>query len=182
MFEQLLEIVRQQADEQIVRNDAIDNKFNEDAIQEAANSIQDTLRDQLANGHLQDVMQLFRQGDAGADNPMVQQISSMFSKQLGSKFQVDGLKADGIASQLIPMILSRFIKKTNDPDDASVDINDIFGSLTGNKSSGIDFSKILKQEKDDDGFGMDDIMDMVKKGASSQKGGGGLLGSLLGGK
>ena len=48
MFEQLLEIVRQQADEQIVRNDAIDNKFNEDAIQEAANSIQDTLRDQLA--------------------------------------------------------------------------------------------------------------------------------------
>ena len=56
-------------------------------------------------------MQLFRQGDAGADNPMVQQISSMFSKQLGSKFQVDGLKADGIASQLIPMILSRFIKR-----------------------------------------------------------------------
>jgi hypothetical protein len=181
MLDQLLEVVRSKAQEQIVDNSAIDNKFNNDAMQEAANTIKNTLQDQLAQGNVKDVLNIFNSKTTNEGNPLIGMITDLFSKQLGSKFGVEGNKASSMAASMIPSIIDQFVKKTNDNNDSSIDINDIFSSLAGKGVSGIDFKDILgKLGKDSDGFGLDDVIGMVSKGAGAQKGSGDLLGSLGG--
>ena len=125
MIDQLIKLVEQNAGEAIVKNQAIPNQFNNAAIQDVA---EQTL----------------------ANNPMVKQIISNIAANFGSKFGVSPQVAQSIASGLIPQVLNQFVNKTNDPNDkdfdlqdmmrgfsgnSSLNINDILGQVTGNKSN-----------------------------------------------
>ena len=69
-------------------------------------------------------------------------------------------------SSLIPVVLSKMVSKTNDPNDKSFDLNSIFNHLSGGKTQGMDLSSILGS---------------VTGGNASGGGIGNVLGSVMGG-
>ena len=62
MFENLLQLVTQNAQQQIVNNNDIPNEHNEGAMQEVTSAIQQGLSSQLSAGNLGGIMQLFSGG------------------------------------------------------------------------------------------------------------------------
>lgn len=145
MLDQLLNLVKENAQDLIVNNPSVPNQFNDAAIGEAGNAIHDQLSRAVSNGNLQDVLGLFGQAQNLQNNPLVGNIVSQLSGSLGSKFGVDGAQAQQIAGQLIPQILGSLVNKTNNPNDVSFNINDIMGHLGGGGNKGIDFGNIVSQ-------------------------------------
>ena len=103
MFDNLLQLIKENAGESIINNPAIPNEKNDAAIQVAGEGI----------------------------NPMVGQISNNVAQSLMSKFGIDAGQAQNIVNNLVPGVMSKFVQKTNDPNDNSLDIQGILSSLSG---------------------------------------------------
>lgn len=188
MLEQLLNLVRDNAQDAVVNNQAIPNEQNDAVIGEATHSITDGLQQALAGGGFKNVLQLLG-GQAGnaESHPVVNDISNNFMNSLMSKFGMDGSQAQSVAGSLIPTVMNKLIHKTNDAGDSSFDLQGIFNSLTGGKTSGLNLSSMLSSfgsglDKDGDGdVDMQDVMGML--GGGQQGGGlGGMLKGFMGGK
>lgn len=134
MLDQLLQLVKENADEAIVKNPAIPNENNDAAIETAAGSIFDNLKGLAGGGNLDSIMNLFQGGGDVASNAAVSNISSGVAGDLMKKFGLDKGAAAGIVQQLIPTVMNNLVKKTNDPNDSSIDIQGILGALTGGQS------------------------------------------------
>ena len=136
MFDNLLQLIKENAGESIINNPAIPNEKNDAAIQVAGEGIMNQLKGVLAGGGMQNLMEMFQGGNT-TSNPMVGQISNNVAQSLMSKFGIDAGQAQNIVNNLVPGVMSKFVQKTNDPNDKSFDLNGIVGSLTGGKSGGI---------------------------------------------
>ncbi|GBL36234.1 hypothetical protein EMGBS15_18290 [Filimonas sp.] len=187
MLEQLFNLIKTNSQNEIIDNPAIPNEQNNHAVGLAADSVFNGLQGALANGGLKSVLGMFTgNGDTNGSNPIVGNIIHSLTGSLASKFGIDENQASGIASSLIPSILSKMANKTNDPNDSSFDINGIMGSLTGGNSSqgspveipgmdqnlsgGIDFGGILKNlsggvldNNHDGSLGLDDLAGLIGK-------------------
>ena len=144
MFENLLDLVKQNAGDAIINNPAIPNEHNDEAVSMASNSIVDGLKGALAGGGINDVLHMFSHSDNAAASPVSQNIQGNFIQSLMSRFGIDQSQAGNIASSLIPMVLQKFVHKTNDPNDSSFDIQSIVSNLTGG-TSGFDVQGLLNQ-------------------------------------
>src|ERR1700743_541123 len=103
MFDNLLDLIKQQAGGAIVNNPAIPNEHNDAAITEAGNSIMSELKNMVASGNTQSLVSLFNhQGGNIANTPAAQQISGNFIQTLMAKFGLSQGAASGVASNLIP--------------------------------------------------------------------------------
>ena len=175
MLDQILEIGKNKAQGAIVENNAIDNQYNDAAIQTTAESIKEGLMQQLSGGNMKEVLNAFSSKTSNTDNPVVQQIIQVLTQQLGGKFNLNNDTASGIASSLIPSVMDQLVKKVHDSNDSSIDLNGVLGSLTG--KSGINFNDMMQKfdKGYSDGFGLDDAMDMLQ-GKGGLAGLGGLFG------
>ncbi len=135
MFEQLLNLVKENAGDAIVNNPAIPNEHNDAAINTAATGIMDHLKTAMSSGGVEGITNLLQGGNVAA-NPMVSNMSSGVAQSLMNKFGIDSTQAGGIVQSLIPMVMSKFVNKTNDPNDKSFDLQGIIGSLTGGGAAG----------------------------------------------
>ena len=145
MFENLLDLIKQNAGSAIINNPVIPNEHNDEAVSMASNSIIDGLKGALANGNINDVIHMFNHSDNAATSPVSQGIQNNFIQSLMARFGIDQSQAGGIASSLIPTVLQQFVHKTNDPNDSSFDLQGILSHLTGGKSSGFDIQGLLSQ-------------------------------------
>ena len=136
MFEQLLSLVKENAGDAIVNNPAIPNEHNDAAINTAATGIMDHLKTAMSSGGVDGITNLFKGGNV-AGNPMVGNISNGVAQNLMSKFGIDSNQAGGIVQSLIPVVMSKFVNKTNDPNDKSFDMQGIIGSLTSGGAGGL---------------------------------------------
>ncbi len=146
MLDQLVKLVEQNAGEAIVKNQAIPNQFNNAAIQEVAGSIFNTLKGQVAQGNMQQVVSMFQGGanmNSLASNPMVKQMIASVAGNFASKFGVSSAQAQSIVSSLLPTVMNQFVQKTNDPKDNSFDLSNMMKSMSGN--SNLDVSSIIGQ-------------------------------------
>ncbi|RXK59863.1 hypothetical protein ESA94_12475 [Lacibacter luteus] len=188
MFDQLLNLVKQQAGTAIIDNPDIPNERNDEAVADITNSITGGLQQALAGGQFKDVLKLL--GGKGGDvetNPLAGQLSGNAISSLMEKFNLNQGQAGNIVSNLLPGVLNKFISKTNDPSDNSVDLQGIFSSLTGGSTNSLDIQGLLGRvtqgglDKDGDGdTDFNDIINMVKGGASQQSGGGGVMDMVKG--
>lgn len=187
MLEELLNLVKQQSGDAIVNNPAVPNEHNDAVIAETSNSIAGGLQGMLSQGGgLTDILKMFGGQDQGtATSNIAQQLSGGVIQNLMSKFGLNNQVASGIASSLIPSVLSKLVSKTNDPNDNSFNIQSIFNNLSGGQTSGTDVSGLLSKVKsgaiDLNGDGHTDLKDLMavfSQGGNS--GGGGIMDKLKG--
>ncbi len=136
MFENLLNLVKEHAGEAIVKNPTIPNEKNDAAINTAAGGIMDQLKNLAANGGMEKITDLFKGGDVN-NSTVVGSISKNVAGELMSKFGINQEQAGAIVKNLIPGVMSNLVKKTNDPNDKSFDLEGIIGSLAGGKLGGV---------------------------------------------
>jgi uncharacterized protein YidB (DUF937 family) len=160
MLENLLALVKEHAGDAIVNNTAVPNEKNDAAIETTTNSIVDTLKNQLSNGNLSDLTSLFQNG--AASSGIMNTIGGEVAKSLSAKLGIDQGAASGIASSLIPQVMNTLVKKTNDPNDSSFDLQGIIGSLGGNNSM------------------VSGVMDMLNQGGAKNSSAESLLGAAKG--
>ncbi len=162
MLEELFKLVSGQSQEQIVDNPGIPNDHNEAAIQTTTDSIFDTLKSQVASGNGADVLNLLGGKSNVQGNPLVGDLTTNVTNGLMEKLGIDSPIAKQVAASLVPVVLEKLIGKTNDPGDNSFDLNSIFGSLTGGKSSGFDMNSLLGGEKEkESGSDLGSIFNML---------------------
>ncbi|HRN55758.1 MAG TPA: hypothetical protein PLL71_04870 [Agriterribacter sp.] len=180
MLDNLLNLVQQYAGDAIARNPSIPDEKNNEVIAEASHSIAGGLQGLLSQGGLKDVLKMFGgQGEGVESSPVAQQISGGFMQNLIEKFGLDNQSAGNIASSVIPGVLNNLVQKTNDASDSSFDIQGLFNSLSGGKTSGLNLQDMLSKVRsgalDLDGDGDTDLQDLM---LLFNKGGGGTGGLM----
>ncbi len=167
MFDQLLNLVKENAGDAIINNPAIPNEKNDEAISHATNGILSGLQSQLTSGNISDVVQLLGGKSDVNNHPVTNAVSQNVASDLMSKFGLSGGAASSIVASLVPIVMGKLIHKTNDPNDSSIDLNGVFSQLSGGKTQGLDMGNILGS---------------LTGGSSAGGGLGNILGSLMGGK
>ncbi len=158
MFDQLTSLVREYSGDSIIKNPAIPNEKNEEAVGLASSSIVDGLKNAVAGGNTSALTNMFSGGSQNvADAGITQNISGNFVEGLVQKLGLDKGRASQIANSLIPMVMAKFVNKTNDPNDNSFDLSSILGSLTGGGNMGDMLGKITGGNGKDGGGLMDKV-------------------------
>jgi hypothetical protein len=189
MFEQLTQLVKQFGGEAVVNNSAVPNEHNEAILDNASNSILDSLKNIASQGNGAELIGSLFQGNTAIDasNPVVQKISEQLTSSLGAKFGLSSEAASSVSESLIPNVLGSLVGTAKDPANPGFQISDVIGALTNGNggASGEIMDAISKYGAqfglDQDGDGQVGISDAVA--AVSGKGGGflnGLLGKFFG--
>lgn len=133
MIDQLIKLVQENAGDAIVNNKAIPDQHNAAAISEVGTQLFNGLQDQAKQGNIEQIVSMFKNGGGSnlTNNPIVSQIISKVASSLGSKFGVSPQAAEQIAGSLLPTVLSKFVNKTNDPNDNDFDLQDIVKNVGG---------------------------------------------------
>lgn len=147
MFDQLMNLVKQHSGDAIINNPAVPNEQNEEVMSTTSGSIMDSLKGMMGDGGAASVLNLFNQNNSAdiTNHPVTQNVSSNLITTLMSKFGLDSDKAGGIASAVIPMVMSKLVSKTNASNDSSFDLQGIFNSLSGDKTSGINIGSLASK-------------------------------------
>ena len=135
MFDNLINLVRQNAGDAVISNPSIPNEKNEAAVETASGSIMATLKNALAGGRLDDVLGFFKNGKQGSPQ-LVQEATNNYAQDLQNNLGLAPAEANKTAAALVPQTMQQLATKTADPSDKSFNIQDIFNNLSGNKTSG----------------------------------------------
>ena len=193
MLKELFELVKGQATETVINNPAVPNEQNNEVVAEATNTVASGLRNIVAGGGVQSLLALFGGGNdkkSLLSNPIVSMMMGHFAGKLMNKFNMNNSQANNLSGNLIPSVLGSLINKTNDPNDQTFSLENLLGSITGNKSGfatsqGGGFQDLLSQLGGggaQSGGGMMDIIKDLAGGAQQQQqtNGGGLLDIIKG--
>jgi hypothetical protein len=130
-LENLIELIKENAGEAIINNPVIPNKKNSAAITTAASAILNSLKGEAKSGGINSIKDLFKEGSDVNSNPVVSKVSANVAGDLMKKFGLDKGAANSIVAMLIPIVMSKLVKKTNDPKDSSINLESVIGALTG---------------------------------------------------
>ena len=130
MFENLLQLIKENAGYAIINNVAIPNERNEEAIDETTKGVVNFLKEKASSGNMQDIIGMFH---GGANSSMVASLSQNIAGKLGSKFGLNSAQSLAIVQQLIPVVMDKLVYKTND---SSFDLQSIISTLGGNNVAG----------------------------------------------
>ncbi|MER0438663.1 DUF937 domain-containing protein [Emticicia sp. W12TSBA100-4] len=190
MLEVLQGLIQQAGQSAVVQNPEVPNEHNEGVMGEVMQGLMGGLSNQAnSQGGLGSLIGLLGGGAGNGgnlmSNPIVGSIAQSVVGNLMEKFGLSNSAAAGVVGSMLPSVLGGLINKTNDPNDDSIDMGGLMGSITGGKTNGIDFGSLLSQGAGalaDGKLDMNDLMNIAGSamGGQKQQGGGG-LGSLLGG-
>lgn len=189
MLKELFDLVKGTATETVIQNPDVPNEHNDEVVAEATNTVASGLRNVVAGGGVQSLLNLFGSGGGNKksllSNPIVSMMMGHFAGKLMNKFGLNNSQANNVSGNLIPDVLSNLINKTNDPNDSGFSLEKLLGSITGNKNdqgSGGGIGELLKQFGSGGNNGGGGIMDIVKQlagGAQQQQQKNGSLLDLL---
>ena len=180
MFENLINLVRQNAGDAVISNPSIPNEKNEAAVETAGGSIMATLKNALAGGRVNDVLSFFKNGKQGSSE-LVQEATNNYAQDLQDNLGLAPAEANRAAAGLVPQTMQQLATKTADPSDNSFNIQDIFNKLSGGKTGGMNIQSMLNKfgggKLDKDGDGDVDLQDLKSMFAG---GSGGMMDKVKG--
>ncbi len=145
MLDQLLKLVEQSAQQPIVQNKAIPDQFNNAAIKDVTQQILSTLKAEIANGNMQQIVGLFQSNGRSLNaHPVVSNINQSVINSLVSKFGINASLAQTVAAEVVPNVIGQVIRKANDPKDIDFDLQQMMRSMSGNSS--LDISGMITQQ------------------------------------
>jgi uncharacterized protein YidB (DUF937 family) len=148
MLENIMDLVKQHAGSAISNNPNVPKGKEDEIAADASSSIVSGLKSAVANGNLDTVVDFFKGGEqAAVTSPVSHNIQAGFIQNLTQKYGLDQGKAMQIASSILPLVLQKFVSKTNDTNDKGFDLSDILGKITGEGGIG----EVLKNLGDDKG-------------------------------
>jgi Bacterial protein of unknown function (DUF937) len=138
MLEQLTQLVQQFGQEHVVKNTEVANEHNESVMNEASETIQNSLKQIASHEGGAEVLGNLFQGENANDesNPVVKTITDQLVNNLGSKFGMSQETASDVAGSMIPKILGSLVGGAKDPNNAGFNISDIIGGITNGGNSG----------------------------------------------
>ena len=147
MLDQIINLVKDNAGDAISNNAAIPSNLKDSAIQTTASSIFESLKSQVTGGNLGAITDLFKSGGQEGSNPIMGVINSDLVTNLTSKLGIDSSAASGMASSILPLIMSKL---------GSLDIQSLLGNLVGGSDLLGGLSGMLggSDKKDGDGGGI----------------------------
>lgn len=163
MLENLNQLVKENVQDAIVNNSEVPNEQNEAAISAASGSIVDAIKQQLSSGNINNLLEVFKGGNAEG-SAVAQQAASGFTDKLAA-MGINLESAKNIAASVIPSIVGKFVNKTNDPNDSSFNIQDVIAKVSGpdGKFDLSDVTRMFTEKTDVNGDGKDDgLMDKLK--------------------
>lgn len=132
MFDQILNLVKENAGDVVMNNPEIPEDKKEGVVQEAASSIFEGMKSEASGGGLQSIISSFTGGGGGgAISGIIDRVKGSFIQNLIGKLGFSSEKATGIASALIPLVMNKLFHKTADPGDNSFNVQGILSSLSG---------------------------------------------------
>ena len=142
MLDNLLNLVRKNAGDAVENNPAIPTEKNEAAVQDAGNSIENTLKAALASGKIEDVLAFFNSGNANPDTPIVHDATVNYANDLQKNYGLEdifnnltGGKTSGFNME---KMLNKFTGGKLDKDgDGDVDLNDLKNLFAGGSTGGL---------------------------------------------
>ena len=138
MLENLLTLVRENAQDAIVSNQAIPDQFNDAAIEETTNQLVSGLKYQFETGNVSGLIGLLNGGLSNvASNPIVSQIINSLTQSLAAKFGIGTQQANNAASMILAVVIPKLISKINDPNDKSFDLPSLAKELGGGGLGGM---------------------------------------------
>ncbi|WP_305951719.1 DUF937 domain-containing protein [Emticicia oligotrophica] len=189
MLEVLQGLIQQAGQSAVIQNPQVPNEHNEGVMDEVMQGLLGGLSNQAnSQGGLGSLIGLLGNGSSGnlMSNPIVGNIAQSVVGNLMEKFGLSNSAAASVVGNMLPSVLGTLIDKTNDPNDSSIDLGGLMGTITGGKTNGIDFGSLLSQGANalaDGKLDMNDIMNIAGSamGGQKQQGSGGGIGDLLGG-
>ena len=178
MLKELFELVKGNATDTVINNPDVPNEYNNEVVAEATNTVASGMRNIVAGGGIQSLLSLFRGGGGNKksllSNPIVSMMMGHFVGKLMNKFNMNNNQANSLSGNLIPNVLSSLINKTNDPNDSRFSLENLLGSITGNKSDtgGGGLQDVLRQFNGggtNTGGGLMDIVKSLAGGAQQQQ-------------
>ena len=138
MIENLLNLIKKSSQDNVVDNPQIPNEHNDAVVAEATHAVAGGLQDALANGQGAELLSMFNSKSSAEimSSPVAQQIQGGFLENITSKLGINKNVAIGLAGTLIPIVISKLVKRTNDTSNNSFDLNSIISSLTGGNNAG----------------------------------------------
>lgn len=167
MLKELFDLVKGTATETVINNPDVPNEKNEEVMAEATNTVASGLRNIVAGGGVQSLLSLFGGGGnkkSLLSNPIVSMMMGHFAGKLMNKFNLNNTQANNLSGNLIPDVLGNLINKTNDPNESGFSLENLLGSITGNKGASADQSG--------GGGGLGDLLKQLGGGSGEQSGGG----------
>ena len=131
MIENLINLIRENAGELIINNQAIKNEYNEAAISETGNIIVGELKNEVSKLNIAGLTEILKSNGNLSNNKIVLGIITKLRESLSAKFEVNNNDAEQISQNLIPAVMNQLILKTNDPNDDSFNIQGLLSNLGG---------------------------------------------------
>ena len=178
MLDQLFNIVKQFGQDTVVNNPDVPNEYNQEVMADATQTIAGGFKNIVAGGGLQNILDLFKGGGSTSGggtssgggiggllkNPIVSMMVGYFISKLVKKYSMSPSVASGVANSLIPNSLNGLIDQTKDPNNASLNLDGLIGSLIGGGDS---------SEQKGGGSPLQDLLEKFTGGGGSSSGGGG---------
>lgn len=137
MIDQLIKLVQNNAGNDIVKNPAIPDQHNAEAIDIVGKEIIGGLKNEGINGNITALTSLLQGSNAASfDNPIISTIISNVAGKFAARFGISPQTATQIASSIIPKVMSQFVTKSNDPNDKDFDLQDVLKNICGGSNIG----------------------------------------------
>jgi hypothetical protein len=168
MVDQLLSLVKEYADEAVVKNPSVPDAKNGVAIQSIADGILSGLQSEAAGKGFGSIVGMLTSA-GNVNNTVSKGVQQSVASSLSSKAGLGGNVAQSIAVQIVPSILNSLSHKSADASNSNFDIGGILSQLTGGKTAGLNIQSLIDSGIGN-GDGRLDLNDVIallgKKGGS----------------
>lgn len=188
MLEQLLAMVREIGQEQVVNNSLVPNEQNEGVMAAASESILSGMQQAVANGRGEELLSMFNSSNAAEimANPLAQEMQDSFVANAQQKLGLSSNVVKGLAVTLLPIIISKLVKRTNSTAEADTgfSLDGLLGGLTGGggQAGGIDIGSLIGQFTgggNQNAGGIGGILQNLVGGGQQAGGGQDMIGNLI---